>query len=86
MWPGLESKRETAAVKVTSTKPEPSCTFCQRSRVAVAKLIESPDKHTYICEECTLQPDRLALLSEKSTIQPSSTLREFLQPNGLFVL
>ena len=33
---------ETAAVKVTSTKPEPRCMFCQKSRVDVAKLIESP--------------------------------------------
>jgi len=60
---------ETAAVKVTSTKPEPRCMFCQKSRVDVAKLIESPDKHTYICEECALQ--------QKSTIQPSSTLTKF---------
>jgi hypothetical protein len=39
---GLESKTNKLPVKLTSTKPQPSCSFCQKPRVNLAKLIESP--------------------------------------------
>lgn|SRR5271154_2274155 len=43
-----------------------SCTFCQKSQQDAKKLIASPDKQTYICDECAVQPDRLKLISENS--------------------
>jgi ClpX C4-type zinc finger len=68
---GLESKTKKLPVKLTSTKPQPSCSFCKKPRLNVGKLIESPNGRTHICDECTVRPDRLALLSEKSKIQSS---------------
>jgi ClpX C4-type zinc finger protein len=53
------------------------CTFCQKSRLDVAKLIASPDGRTHICNECALQPSQLALVSEKSQSRPSSRLGIF---------
>jgi hypothetical protein len=43
-----------------------SCTFCQKFQRDVKKLIASPDKHAYICDECTVEPSRLTLISAKS--------------------
>jgi len=53
------------------------CTFCQKSRLDVAKLIASPVGRTHICDECALQPSHLALVSEKSQSRPSSRLGIF---------
>lgn len=36
-----------------------SCTFCQKTQQDAKKLIASPDKRTYICDECTLELGRL---------------------------
>lgn len=36
-----------------------NCTFCGVSRENTKKLIQSPDKRTFICERCTLERGRL---------------------------
>jgi hypothetical protein len=36
-----------------------TCTFCKKSQQDANKLIASPDKHTYICDECTVELGRL---------------------------
>jgi ATP-dependent protease Clp ATPase subunit len=50
-----------------------SCTFCEKSQRDAKKLIASPDKHTYICDQCTLEPNRLKPTSEKSGSQRIAT-------------
>lgn len=67
----------SSALTTPETDVKLRCTFCQKSRVDVAKLIASPDKRTHICDECALQPSHLALLSEKSQTQSSSRLGVF---------
>jgi len=49
-----------------------SCTFCRIFRENTKKLIQSPDKRTYICDTCTLDPDRLKPISPPSTNQLTS--------------
>ena len=55
-----------------------NCTFCQKPRSDAKVLIASPDKLTYICEECTLQPPRLKNISLKSVGNTHSA------PSGVF--
>jgi len=55
-----------------------NCTFCQKPKSDVKALIASPDKLTYICEECTFQPAKLKNILPESTSKTSST------PSGLF--
>jgi ATP-dependent protease Clp ATPase subunit len=64
-------------MKLVPTNQNPNCTFCHKSRLDVAKLIASPDQHTFICNECTVLPDRLALFPEQIKKQSSSKLRMF---------
>ena len=61
----------------SSINQPPKCTFCQKSREHVAKLIASPGHDTYICDECTVLPDRLALVAGQSKTRSSSKLRMF---------
>ena len=49
-----------------------NCTFCQKSRSDAKVLIASPDKLTYICEECTLEPNRLKNISQESVNESHS--------------
>jgi len=55
-----------------------NCTFCQKPQSDVRVLIASPDKLTYICEGCTLQPARLKNISQESVSESDST------PSGVF--
>lgn len=43
-----------------------SCTFCRKPQSDGRVLVASPDKLSYICEECTLQPARLKNISQES--------------------
>jgi hypothetical protein len=67
----------SSAPTASETDMKLRCTFCQKSRVDVAKLLASPDERTYICDECALQPSHLALVSRKTQSQSSSTLGIF---------
>lgn len=49
-----------------------SCTFCGISRENTKKLIQSPDKGTYICGTCAMDPDRLKPVSPQSKNQLGS--------------
>ena len=73
---GLESKHARTNVKLTCTTQQPNCSFCQKSRADVVKLIQSPDQSAYICDECAVLPDRLVLSSDQSENR-SSRLRMF---------
>jgi ClpX C4-type zinc finger len=42
------------------------CIFCQKSQQGVKKLIASPDHHTYICDDCTVERGRLRLGSDNA--------------------
>ncbi len=63
-----------------------NCTFCGKSQQDSKRLIASPDHRAYICDECTFEPRRLQLISEKSEsrqiIAPSlsSRLIAFFRP------
>ena len=57
-----------------------NCTFCQKPRSEAKVLITSPDKLTYICEECILQPSRLKNISPESLCVPPSNT----SPSGIF--
>jgi hypothetical protein len=58
-----------------------SCTFCRKPQSDGRVLIASPDKLSYICEECTLRPARLKNISQesrsKSDSAPSSMVGSF---------
>ena len=43
-----------------------NCTFCGKSQQDSKRLIASPDHRAYICDECTIEPRRLQLISDKS--------------------
>ena len=74
----LRKKFNGSSAPVTpETDVKLRCTFCQKSRADVAKLIASPDERTHICDECALQPSHLVLVSEKSPSQSSSRLGFF---------
>jgi hypothetical protein len=55
-----------------------SCTFCQKPQSDDRVLIASPDKLTYICEECSLQPARLKNIYQESVSESDSA------PSGVF--
>src|ERR1700726_3558619 len=42
------------------------CILCQKSQQGVKKLIASPDHHTYICDDCTVERGRLRLGSDNA--------------------
>jgi hypothetical protein len=67
-----ERPRGCSAPRNPETDMKLKCTFCQKPRVDAAKLIESPDKRTYICDECVLGPSHLRLVSETAQNQSSS--------------
>ncbi len=50
---------------MSSLKPDQRmcCTFRRISREDTKKLIQFPDKRTYICGTCALEPDRLTPVS-----------------------
>jgi ATP-dependent protease Clp ATPase subunit len=61
-----------------------NCTFCKKSQQVARWLIASPDKSTYICDECTVEPSRLKLKADKREARgdvspaPSSRVSRFL--------
>lgn len=59
-----------------------NCRFCQRLPSDARVLIASPDKLTYICEECTLDPAGLQNISEQSVSESNSNSA----PSGVFGL
>ena len=50
------------------------CTFCGVSRERTRKLIQSPDKRTFICEGCTLERGRLKRIWPEAQLSPASVL------------
>lgn len=54
------------------------CTFCQKPQSDAKVLIASPDRLTYVCEECALQPARLKGIPLES-VGPSPSA-----PSGVF--
>ena len=58
-----------------------NCTFCQKSKGDAKALISSPDKLTYICEECTFDPRSLKFVSNKSATQMPNN---YFPPSGVF--
>jgi len=52
---------------MSSLKPDQRmcCTFRRISREDTKKLIQFPDKRTYICGTCALEPDRLTPVSQE---------------------
>jgi hypothetical protein len=74
-------KRFRGSSASSTAKPDVNlrCTFCQKSRVDVGKLIASPDERTHICDECALRPSQLSLVSEKPHSETSSGLGFFFE-------
>lgn len=52
-------------MSVVRSGQQQGCTFCQKSQYDAKWLIASPDKLTYICDECTFEPNRLETVAHE---------------------